>query len=97
MTSVKWNGKEVQSPFRRKLVVAVVLISVPIMFVISMAFFIFVAVPLILLLHLPLRLLGRNGTMRSTPGNLEWKLDRKAFQKRLLQDDILNHIRRLHR
>lgn len=97
MTSVKWNGKEVQGRFRRKLVVAFIVLLLPITFALSLAFFLLVSLPLILLLHLPLRLLGRNGTMRHSYNRTEWKVDRKAFQKRLPQEEILNHIRRMHR
>jgi hypothetical protein len=80
--SVKWRGKEVESPFRRKLLVGVVSILVP-FFLVLAAVLLIVLLPIMLVLHPVFRLFGLVGTIRQEEyGKFSIKLDRDSFRRR---------------
>ena len=84
--SIKFRGREVQTPWRRKLVVGIFLLLSPLYLAwLLISLFILMPISLVLaaILQPFLRLAGRRGTMRSDrPGHYAIKLDREAFRRR---------------
>lgn len=78
--SVRYRGREVEHPAARVLVI-VFAMGGACVGVLGAALFLFVGLPLCLLLHGPLRLLGRRGTVRSDGTTFVIRLDREAFRR----------------
>lgn len=85
MPSVKWNGREVQNPILRKLVVLFVLLWIPVGLAGALLGFILciglcvVLPPVTLPLDVVLKALGRRGFFRQEGSGFNYAIDHRAF------------------
>lgn len=81
MPSVKWNGREVQNPILRKLVVLFVLLWIPVGLAGALLGFILCIglLPVTLPLDVVLKALGRRGFFRQEGSSFNYAIDHRAF------------------